>query len=78
MEEKLAKIEADRVAAEKVTDQINALPSTDKITAADRKAIEAARAKYNALNDAQKAQVSAEAKAKLEEYKVAIGSPTST
>ena len=44
----------DLEAAKAVTDAINALPATDEVTLDDKATVEAARAAYNALTDAQK------------------------
>ena len=49
---------ADEAAAQKVTDLINALPEGNKVTEKDKTAVEAARAAYDALTDAQKKLVS--------------------
>ena len=61
----LKKLTDDEVAlaAAKVTALINALPAT--VTIADREAVEAARAAYDALTDAQKVYISDETLAKL-------------
>ena len=48
------------------------LPSADAVTSSDKTAIEAARAKYDALTDAQKSQVGDAAKAKLEAVEAAL------
>ena len=44
----------DLEAAKAVTDAINALPGTDNVTLDDKATVDAARAAYNALTDAQK------------------------
>lgn len=59
------KADPDTEAAEKVTELINALPASGSVTTADKKAIEAARAAYDALTEEQKAKVSKEALTKL-------------
>ena len=68
-EEALAKIEeqiqADAEAAQAVKEQIDALPAANKVTVNDKDAIEAARAAYDALTDAQKELVPFAEKAKL-------------
>ena len=56
---------AIKTKAEKVEDAINALPDFSDVTTANKDAIEATRAAYNALTDAQKAQVSANTLKKL-------------
>ncbi len=71
----LAKIEkdaADTAAADAVTAKINALPEADKVTTADKAAIQEARTAYNALTDDQKAKVPAEALKKLEAAEQAL------
>ncbi len=55
--------EMDQAVADKVADQINAL--NDEITLADKEAVEAAKAAYDALTNDQKALVAEEVKAKL-------------
>ena len=59
------KEEADTAAANGVSDTINNLPAANEVTTANKNAIEAARAAYNALTDDQKAKVSAETLKKL-------------
>jgi hypothetical protein len=49
--------EENRIQAQIVIDLINALPAAGKITLADKDAVQTARAKYDALTDAQKALV---------------------
>ena len=56
---------ADTAAANGASDTINALPAANAVTTADKDAIEAARAAYNALTADQKAKVSAETLQKL-------------
>ena len=60
----------DQAAADAVIAKIDALPTT--VTTADKAAIEAARAAYNALTDAQKEKVSAETLAKLTDAEAAL------
>ncbi|MEI3129467.1 MAG: hypothetical protein V8S89_00910, partial [Oscillospiraceae bacterium] len=55
---KLEAAEADKAAAAKVTEAINALPAADKITLENKEAVVAARAAYDALTEAQQALVS--------------------
>ncbi|HCA04651.1 MAG TPA: hypothetical protein DEO32_02005, partial [Ruminococcaceae bacterium] len=64
-EEALAQAEADKAAAAAVDEMINALPGPLSITAADKAAVEEARAAFDALTDAQKNQVSLLNKVKL-------------
>ena len=64
----LAKLEE----AQKVKDQINALPAPEKITVNDKDEIEAARAAYEALDDAQKAQIDDETVQKLADAEAAL------
>ena len=59
------KEEADTAAANGVSNTINNLPAANEVTTANKNAIEAARAAYNALTDDQKAKVSAETLKKL-------------
>ena len=61
----IEKDKADTEAANAVIAKINALPATDAITSANKDAIEAARAAYDALTDAQKAKISDTVKNKL-------------
>ena len=62
----------DTAAAQAVTDEINALPSSDKVATTDKEAIEKARAAYDALTDDQKAKVPAEAVKALEDAEKAL------
>ena len=62
----------DTAAAQAVTDEINALPSSDKVATTDKEAIEKARAAYDALSDDQKAKVPAEAVKALEDAEKAL------
>ena len=77
-----AKAEADKqaaddaAAAQAVTEKINALPAADAVVVADREAIEAARAAYDALTDSQKAKVSAETLKKLTDAEAALAEVT--
>ena len=57
--------EADKAAAAKVEATINALPAADKITLENKEAIEAARAAFDALTEAQQGLVSKDAQDKL-------------
>ncbi len=66
----LAKLEAVEVAL--VNKTIEALPEAASVTKDDKDAIEAARAAYDALTDAQKEKVSADMLAKLEVCEVAL------
>lgn len=50
----------DEKAADKVTKQIEALPSSEKLTRNDKAAVQSARSAYNALTDAQLKYVKAE------------------
>ena len=72
--EMLAKIEAaESVLAISMTkESIDALPSSDEITTANKEAIEAARAAYDTLTDEEKAKVAPEMLAKLEEAESAL------
>ena len=63
---------ADTAAAEAVTDKISALPASTEVTTADKAAIEAARAAYNALTDYQKTKVSADTLKKLTDAETAL------
>ena len=56
----------------KVTGAINALPAGDKVTTADKAAIEAARKAYDALTADQKKKVSANTLKKLEDAEKAL------
>ena len=63
-EAKIAELKAQQSSQEKITDatdKISALPAADAVTLADEAAIAAARAAYDALTDAEKAQVDASA-----------------
>ena len=55
----------DTLAAQAVTDKINALPAVENIKSTDKEAIEAARAAYTDLTEAQKAKVTKAATDKL-------------
>ncbi len=68
VEDALAKLDggaADKAAAAKVTEAIDALPAADKITLENKEAVAAARAAFDALTEAQQALVSKEAQDKL-------------
>ncbi len=67
-----AKKTADREAAKKVEDMINALPAVDKVKLSDAPAIAAARAAFNALTNDQKALVNPDLLAKLTALEKAI------
>ena len=62
---KLEAAEADKAAAAKVEETINALPAADEITLENKEAVAAARAAFDALTEAQQALVSKEAQDKL-------------
>ncbi|MEI3130275.1 MAG: S-layer homology domain-containing protein [Oscillospiraceae bacterium] len=62
---KLEAAEADKAAAAKVEETINALPAAADITLENKEAVVAARAAYGALTEAQQALVSKEAQDKL-------------
>ena len=62
----------DTNAANAVITQINALPAADDVTTANKEAIEAARAAYNALTDDQKKKVDATVLAKLTDAETAL------
>ena len=68
----IEKDKADTEAANAVIAKINALPATDAITSADKNAIEAARAAYDALTEAQKAKISDTVKNKLKAAETAL------
>ena len=63
----------DAFAAAQVSTQINKLP--EKITFADKEAVEAARAAYDALSDDQKAYVDEDTVKKLTDAEAAIANP---
>ena len=63
---------ADTAAANTVSKSINALPDADKVTTADKDAIEAARKAYDDLTDDQKAKVDAETLKKLTDAETAL------
>ena len=62
---KLEAAEADKAAAAKVEETINALPAAADITLENKEAVAAARAAFDALTEAQQALVSKEAQDKL-------------
>ncbi len=70
--ELLAQADADRAAADAVKKQIYALPSPDEITFDSREQVEAARADYEALTEAQKAYVDSDMLAKLKALEKAL------
>ena len=55
-----------------VSEKINALPDADKVTTADKEAIEEARGFYDALTDAQKTKVSEDTLKKLTDAEAAL------
>lgn len=64
--EKLKKDAADKVAADAVTEKLNALPSEEDVMFQDEAVLKQAREAYDALSDDQKKFVSGEAYDKLE------------
>ena len=62
----------DTETAQGATDTINALPAADKVTTADKDAIEAARKAYNDLTDDQKKKVSDDTLKKLTDAEDAL------
>ena len=71
-EKALAKEEADTAAAKNVTDQIDELKDSNKVTTSDKSAIEAARKAYNALTNDQKEKVSEDTLKKLTDVEAAL------
>ena len=73
-----AKLEAaeDALAVAEVVDAINKLPAAADVTTANKKAIEAARAAYDALTDKQKDKVIAETLKKLTDAEDALAAAT--
>ncbi|MBQ9247440.1 MAG: hypothetical protein IJ171_02515 [Ruminococcus sp.] len=69
----VVKILGDKKEAENVANLINALP--EKITSADKEAVEAARAAYDALTDDQKAYVDEDTVKKLTDAEEALNTP---
>ena len=63
---------ADQRAADLVITAINALPSSNEVTTANKDAIEAAREAFDALTDAQKAKVGETVRSKLESVETAL------
>ena len=57
--------EYNKAMVKEVTDAINAIPSVDRLTSADKAQVAAARAAYDVLTEEQKAQVTAETLSKL-------------
>ena len=57
--------EYNKAMVKEVTDAINAIPSVDRLTSADKAQVAAARAAYDMLTEEQKAQVTAETLSKL-------------
>ena len=70
------KEEADTTAANTVATAINALPASNAVTTADKDAIEAARAAYDALTDDQKAKVDTDTLKKLTDAEEALAKAT--
>ena len=68
----IEKDKTDTAAANTVIAKINALPATAAITSANKDAIEAARAAYDALTDDQKAKISDTVKNKLKAAETAV------
>ena len=67
----IAKVKAIKTKAQKVTDAINALPASSEVTTANKKAIEDARAAYEALGDL-KSQVTNDTLQKLTDAELAL------
>ena len=63
---------ANKAAAKKVTDMINALPASSKIKTTDKAAVEKARKAYDALTKAQKAKVTAKTLTTLKNAEAAL------
>ena len=68
----LEQVAADKAAADAVTEALNKLPAADKVTLTDKKAVEAARAAYDALTESQQALVDESAVKKLTDAEAAI------
>ncbi len=68
----LEQVAADKAAADAVTEALNKLPAADKVTLTDKKAVEAARAAYDALTEGQQGLVDAAAVKKLTDAEAAI------
>ena len=68
----IEKDKADTAAADAVIAKINALPTSDAITSANKDTIKAARAAYDALTDNQKAKISDTVKNKLKAAETAV------
>ena len=68
----IEKDEADTAAANAVKEKINALPAADKVTTADKAAIEAARKAYDALTKDQQKKVTTDTLKKLTEAEKAL------
>ena len=67
--------EDERAVAE-VTEKINALPESNKVTKSDKNAIEEARKSYDALTDDQKARISSDTLKKLTDDEKALAPQT--
>lgn len=67
--------EDERAVAE-VTEKINALPESNKVTKSDKDAIEEARKAYDALTDDQKARISSDTLKKLTDAEKALSPQT--
>ena len=67
--------EDERAVAE-VTEKINALPESNKVTKSDKNAIEEARKAYDALTDDQKAMISSDTLKKLTDAEKALAPQT--
>lgn len=67
--------EDERAVAE-VTEKINALPESNKVTKSDKNAIEEARKAYDALTDDQKAMISSDTLKKLTDAEKALSPKT--
>lgn len=70
--EKAKKADEDQKAADNASKQIEALPAADKVTTADKAAIESARQAYDSLTDDQKKNVSEDTLKKLTDAEKAL------
>lgn len=66
----------DELAVAEVTEKINALPESNKVTKSDKNAIEEARKAYDALTDDQKAMISSDTLKKLTDAEKALAPKT--
>ena len=66
----------DALTAAQVTEMINALPESNKVTKSDKNAIEEARKAYDALTDDEKAKVSSDTLKKLTDDEKALSPQT--